>query len=248
MSDSGEWYYAIGNDRFGPVPLAEVQQRIGVGELGATSLVWKEGMPDWAPLSSVPELATALPPVDYGVLPQAPTDAAAPPGASPLQYYAGPVGVVQYAGFWTRFVAALIDSLIMFVPNCIIGSILTGVFSLIGVGFNRASGGSAIPPVATAFSWVVGIVIRWLYFALFECSGTQATLGKMAVGIVVTDLEGRRLTFGKATARFFGKFLSAAIFMVGFFMAGFTERKQALHDLLAGTLVIIGKRKSGEPV
>ena len=139
--------------------------------------------------------------------------------------------------------------LIMFVPNCIIGSILSGVFALLGINAGATttpSGGPGLPAAAAAISWSIGIVIRWLYFALMESSGGQATLGKMAVGIVVTDTDGKRITFAKATGRFFGKFLSAAILLVGFIMAGFTDRKQALHDYLAGTLVVVGKRKSGE--
>jgi uncharacterized RDD family membrane protein YckC len=81
-------------------------------------------------------------------------------------------------------------------------------------------------------------VVGWLYFALMESSSHQATLGKMALGIRVTDLQGGRLTFGRATARFFGKIVSGLICYIGFIMAAFTERKQALHDMIAGTLVV----------
>ncbi|MER3416968.1 MAG: hypothetical protein C4297_12250 [Gemmataceae bacterium] len=71
-----------------------------------------------------------------------------------------------------------------------------------------------------------------------ESSRTQATLGKMALGITVTDLEGNRIGFGKATGRFFGKIISALIFYIGFVMAAFTEKKQGLHDMMAGCLVV----------
>jgi uncharacterized RDD family membrane protein YckC len=81
-------------------------------------------------------------------------------------------------------------------------------------------------------------VLNWLYFSLLESSGWQATLGKKALGLEVTDLAGRRISFGRATGRFFAKYISAIILMIGFLMAGFTEKKQALHDILAGTLVI----------
>jgi uncharacterized RDD family membrane protein YckC len=85
---------------------------------------------------------------------------------------------------------------------------------------------------------LVALVIRWLYFALMESSAWQATLGKKILGIQVTGLDGRRIGFGRATGRFFGKFISALILSIGFIMAGFTERKQALHDMIAGTLVV----------
>jgi uncharacterized RDD family membrane protein YckC len=78
----------------------------------------------------------------------------------------------------------------------------------------------------------------WLYFSLMESSAYQATLGKRLVGIMVTDLSGQRIGFGRATARFFAKYLSQLILYIGFFMAGFTQRKQALHDLIASTLVV----------
>ncbi|MGB6469852.1 MAG: RDD family protein, partial [Candidatus Acidiferrales bacterium] len=66
----------------------------------------------------------------------------------------------------------------------------------------------------------------------------QGTLGKRALGLLVTDLEGRRVSFGRASGRYFGKIVSALILMIGFIMAGFTEKKQALHDMLAGCLVL----------
>jgi uncharacterized RDD family membrane protein YckC len=81
-------------------------------------------------------------------------------------------------------------------------------------------------------------VLQWLYFALMESSAHQATLGKMALGIIVTDMQGQRLTFGRATGRFFAKILSGCMIYIGFIMAAFTERKQALHDMIASTLVV----------
>jgi uncharacterized RDD family membrane protein YckC len=85
---------------------------------------------------------------------------------------------------------------------------------------------------------LISIVMVWLYHAGFEASSAQGSLGKMALGIKVTDENGRRISFGRATGRHFGKIISALICFVGFMMAGFTERKQALHDMMAGCLVI----------
>ena len=85
---------------------------------------------------------------------------------------------------------------------------------------------------------VISAVLKWLYYALLESSSWQATLGKMALGLQVTDLEGRRIGFGRATGRFFAKIISGIILYIGFIMAGFTEKKQALHDMIAGTLVV----------
>lgn len=81
-------------------------------------------------------------------------------------------------------------------------------------------------------------VAAWLYFSVFESSRLQATPGKLALGIRVTDLEGNRIGFGRATGRFFSKIVSGLILDIGYIMAAFTSRKQALHDMMAGTLVI----------
>jgi uncharacterized RDD family membrane protein YckC len=78
----------------------------------------------------------------------------------------------------------------------------------------------------------------WLYFALMESSSKQGTLGKMALSIMVTDVNGNRITFGRATGRYFGKFLSGLILYIGYIMVAFTEKKQGLHDMIAGTLVV----------
>jgi uncharacterized RDD family membrane protein YckC len=71
-----------------------------------------------------------------------------------------------------------------------------------------------------------------------ESAPQQATLGKMALGLKVTDLQGEPISFARATGRYFGKIVSSLIFFVGFMMTGWTEKKQALHDIMAGTLVV----------
>lgn len=90
----------------------------------------------------------------------------------------------------------------------------------------------------TVTVWVLQLVIAWLYEAFMTSSAKQATLGKMALGIKVTDLEGRQISFGRATGRHFGKMVSGLLLSIGYIMAAFTERKQALHDQMAGCLVV----------
>ena len=86
---------------------------------------------------------------------------------------------------------------------------------------------------------ILGIAAAgWLYHALMESSSQQGTLGKMALGIKVTDLNGNRITFGRATGRYFSKIISSLTMGVGYIMAGFTQQKQALHDIIAGCLVV----------
>ena len=82
------------------------------------------------------------------------------------------------------------------------------------------------------------LAIPWLYYALMESSKNQGTLGKMALGLRVTDLDGKRISFGRATARYFSKYLSGFTLMIGYIMAAFTPKKQAMHDMIASTLVL----------
>ncbi|GAA0892223.1 RDD family protein [Fulvivirga kasyanovii] len=153
---------------------------------------------------------------------------------------------VEYAGFWLRFVAYILDAIILSIAYWIIISPLLGLF---GLGtFNSFSSGTMTEEemmgMASIFSGsiviiqIISIVLYWLYFALMESSSKQATIGKMALGIVVTDMHGNRINFGQATGRYFGKIISSIILLIGYIMAGFTEKKQALHDMLAGTLVV----------
>lgn len=142
----------------------------------------------------------------------------------------------NYAGFWKRFGALVIDWMLLSILN----GICIGLFVL-SFGAAMFSGGlGAIPfGVSMVFSFfTLSFVLNWLYYTLMESSARQATLGKMALGVVVTDIEGRRISFARANGRYWSKILSGFFLCLGYIMAGFTAKKQALHDLIASTLVI----------
>ncbi len=150
----------------------------------------------------------------------------------------------SYAGFWKRFLALVIDTLILSVVNFFM---LVPALGLVGLGFfasatsedsNLGSGFLLAALGAYFFGILLISILGWLYYALMESSARGATLGKMALGIKVTDMNGNRITFGRATGRYFGKIISSMIMLVGYIMAAFTEKKQALHDLIAGCLVV----------
>lgn len=134
-----------------------------------------------------------------------------------------------YAGFWKRLAAGIIDGIIL-----TIGAIGIGLI----VGVVMMTGGTINPAFLELLSNILGVILGWVYFAVMESSSAQGTLGKMALGIKVTDLEGDRIGFGKATGRYFGRFFSAIILWIGFIMIAFTEKKQGLHDIMAGCLVV----------
>ncbi|GHM99789.1 hypothetical protein WSM22_12790 [Cytophagales bacterium WSM2-2] len=154
----------------------------------------------------------------------------------------------NYAGFWLRFVAYIIDYIVIYIAQAFI---VVPVLGIIGINFANqamASGGemsegdimSMVMTVIAAASAVALLVfiMQVLYYSLMESSKFQGTLGKMALGLIVTDANGAKLDFTKALIRNLCKIISAVILCIGYIMAGFTEKKQALHDMIANTLVV----------
>jgi uncharacterized RDD family membrane protein YckC len=188
------------------------------GQINANTLVWTDGMPNWIAAIGHPDLAVAAQQQQQHQMHVQPGYA---PG-QPLQYY-GPSNDVQYAGFWLRFGAALLDGLITGVAGCIVGGI-AGFAYAVSTGGAPGQGGSGANVGFQLFTNLLGVAIGWLYSALMESSSAQATLGKMACGIKVTDLNGNRISFGRATGRHFGKIISGIILLIGYMMAGWTEK------------------------
>lgn len=152
---------------------------------------------------------------------------------------------VRYAGFWLRFVAYLIDDLILGFVGFLVSLPFIGgiVLSAIGIGECPDYDEKTILGIAGIIGSVLGLIIvvvalGWLYYALMESSKTQATLGKMALSLKVTDMDGNPISFARATGRYFGKIISGLILNIGYILAGLTEKKQALHDMMASCLVV----------
>ena len=177
--------------------------------------------------------------------PSFPPGVTAPPAYfPPAPLYAVTPGLV-YAGFWLRFVAYIIDGLILGVFVGLIILILaftTGFAAFLrtlpkdmsGFGFDQWT-------LFVALSVLFAAVLAgsWLYYACMESSRFQGTLGKMALGLVVTDLQAQPVSFGRASGRFFAKLITGLIpLCLGYIMAGFTAKKQALHDMIASCLVL----------
>ena len=161
-----------------------------------------------------------------------------PSYTSPQAAYQAAVPAVMgvgYGGFWIRVVAAIIDAIILRIVVAPVGLIFGGLGLAGGmmhrvphIGFGLLGGGA---------TFIASIFVSWLYEAFMESSSYQATLGKMILGMKVTDLYGNRISFERATGRHFAKWLSTLILFIGYIMVGFSDRKQGLHDMLAGTLV-----------
>jgi uncharacterized RDD family membrane protein YckC len=174
------------------------------------------------------------------IAPAGPLDPAAP--VSP--HWLPPTTRV-YAGFWLRVVACLIDSLLL---SAVLGAIFIPMFLLGGFGValrsmveNHQPDPAAIIAFASSIALFAGasVLAGWLYYAYFESSEWQGTVGKKVMNLVVSDLQGDRVTFGRASGRYFARFITKLIPLgIGFILAGITEKKQALHDMIASCLVL----------
>lgn len=223
------WYYLDGaRRRQGPVDAQQVRGALHNGEVGVDSLIWREGMEAWKPLRDVPEFADfakSFIPADGA--PGSHRGSLPPRAAAPVMHYE-PV----YAGFWRRWAALFLDQLMIMVP--LIG--LTLLFGYMGGAF-RNLGRDGMPKIDGLYYFLY-FLISPMYFALQESGAHQATLGKRALGIKVTDADGKPLGFPHALSRWFAASLSYLTLYLGFLMAAFTSEKKALHDVVAKTLVV----------
>ena len=162
--------------------------------------------------------------------------ASSPAGNTEISGFGATRRKVVYAGFWLRLLAYLIDSFLL--------AIFVG-FAILRPMMMRAGISADNPWVLftgtsrQVFAINLAVTMAsWLYWSLMESSVWQATVGKKMLGMRVTDLAGRRISLARASGRYFGKMLSTLTIGVGFVMAGLTEKKQALHDMVAGCLVV----------
>lgn len=155
--------------------------------------------------------------------------------AAAVDLRSAPLDTATYAGFWRRLGAMLVDVIVL---TAAMFAAAVAVVFVLDFFFAPAWSDSNYEDLAT----LIWLIVPWLYYALMESSPYQATLGKLAAGIVVTDEFGGRISFGRASGRYFAKWISYLTFFIGFVVAGFTKQKQALHDLIAGTLVTVNSQ------
>jgi len=154
--------------------------------------------------------------------------------------------IYPYAGFWKRFGAFVVDSLVLSIPTTVVYVlwIYLSIRPLLSMGPGSAPTPDVVTPMILkmyggmfAFQ-LFSLVVFWLYYAFMESSRGQATLGKRVFGIKVVGANGQRITFWHATGRTLGKFISGMTFYIGFLIAGANKHKQALHDIMASTYVV----------
>jgi uncharacterized RDD family membrane protein YckC len=133
-------------------------------------------------------------------------------------------GSTQYAGFWIRFAAVVLDQMVLWLPNFALQALIAGTYT----------DDSAL----AAASLVGSVMLAWLYDAVLTSSGWRGTVGKKLLGLQVVGENGDTISFGRATGRYFSKILSTLPCLAGYIVAAFDAQKRTWHDLIAGTYVV----------
>lgn len=239
MQKEVTWYFVdLLGQRKGPVTPQQLRDAVAEGQIRPASLLWREGLAQWQPFSAMEhelrpssDAAPPLPPITPPAYVETNPFATTPSGFVADWGYASHAGTVVYGGFSRRLLAFMLDSLILWVISIIVGAIIGLVIGLTGNASPKQ--GLIILLVYPAL-----FLVSLLYYSLQESSAHQATFGKRALGIKVTNLDGKPIGWGRAIGRWFGRILSGLIFCIGYLFTPFTSRKQALHDMLASTLVV----------
>jgi uncharacterized RDD family membrane protein YckC len=265
-----KWYYADQGKQVGPVEEPALDDLVRMGVVRGDTLVWREGMAAWQPLSAArPQPST--PPLEPVAAPAAavpigaaqgycvecgrpfPVSEMATIGGAPVcplckpaymqRVGGGGQGIAQwrYAGFWIRFVARVIDFVILGVVGVIIRLPLMVMFGLSA----RESGAAAVAilPAALALAGVltlINIAIAVGYEVYFV-STKGGTVGKLILGLKIIRADGGPVSAGLAAARYFAQWISAIILMIGYIMAGLDIEKRSLHDRICNTRVIYAR-------
>jgi uncharacterized RDD family membrane protein YckC len=257
------WYYADSGRQIGPIEETALDDLVRAGVVRDDTLVWREGMANWQPHGAVrnPKPPEPMPAVPMGpdssfcsecgrpfpsaqlvVLGNASVCAQCKPIYLQRVREGGQaIGAVRYAGFWIRFVAYVIDLIILGFVQAIIMIPL----AMLGFGSAFSLSQGNIPnfgAIMAAYSVIILVSVAIsITYEVYFISKKGATLGKMALGLKVLRSENRPISVGLAVGRYLSKIISGMIFYVGFMMAGWDEQKRALHDRICDTRVIYVK-------
>lgn len=253
------WYYADGSRQVGPIEESALDDLVHAGVVRDDTLVWRDGMPNWQPHSAVRGLRPPPPPPMAAVPPAAADtgycsecgrpfpmgqlvgigNASVCAECKPLylqRFREGGqgIGARRYGGFWIRFVARIIDGVILAIALTIINIPIEMV-----LGIGRIGNPAAIMGMFGVLS-VINIGIQCVYEAYF-LSTRGATPGKIVLGLKVIHTDGSMLTAIQGVGRYFAQLISAIPLAIGYIMAGFDDQKRALHDRICDTRVIYAK-------
>ena len=243
-----QWYYEGSDGQVGPINEEEFQSLIKDGVISYSTLVWNSTMTDWKEYGNLNSASEGQESSAKSICAECgrsfPQDDMIKYGESWVCAQCKPVFIqkikegvniahMDYAGFWIRFGASIIDSVIMTVVNLII----TVAFSLPGIGSMNSDDPSQMFMSSYTIGTLLNVIIYFGY-EIFFTGKWGATIGKMACGLKVVTPEGEKISYARSFGRYFAKIVSALIFYIGYIMAGFDDEKRALHDRMCSTRVI----------
>ncbi|MGY0504781.1 RDD family protein [Luteimonas sp. e5] len=233
-----QWFYVdAARQQQGPLNMIGLQALLAAGQLHPGSLVWRDGMEQWQAIGSLDEfiaLSTTATPPQLQPDPLPAHASIMPPGAAIDR------DDIVYAGFWRRAAAWWLDSMLLSLLSYIL---MFFVFMLLGIGGSMFELQDPDAITAALMPSMLGtsllmLFVQAAYFAWMHSRPGQATLGKMAVGIKATLADGGQMSFWRGFGRYFALILGCLPLYLGVLIAGFTERKRALHDMLCDTVVV----------
>ena len=241
-----EWYVSSSKSgQQGPMPESQLRHLIEIGAVSANDIVWTEPLGDqWVPAGTVPKLSSLFSPLPSSASRQGGGDDSY--DAQPIIRVDGPRGETSaraslaYADFFPRAGAALLDGVFVGLLSCVPSGAILVLLTTVAVagGDQNPDATAAAGVVGQACSQLVGFVISAIYSVTLDSSAKQGTWGKQWVGLKVTDLDGRRITAGRAFGRFLARYLSACLCGIGFLLPLFQEKRQTLHELISGCVTV----------
>jgi uncharacterized RDD family membrane protein YckC len=266
---NGQWYYAAQSQQMGPVGQAEFDSLVASGVVQDDTLVWREGMSNWEPYRSVkpPVVAAAAvgAPAPQAAAPSAEigfcSECGTPYEFSEMVRFgnawvcanckelfaqrlreSGPrSGTMQYAGFWIRVLARIIDAVLLSIVYLPFGAALGALFiPILQRGGSIGSGSEGIIAGIFGFQMVlIGLqLIGNAIYEIFFVYKYSATPGKMLVGKKIVNADGSKLSLNKAIARHFANYLNSFTLGIGYIMVALDEEKRGLHDRICDTRVV----------
>lgn len=230
-----EWHYVIDDTPYGPTTRAALEDMAMRKLIDPSTLIWREGWDDWQPLAGIPALADIA-----AVSSPLPSFADANPTPPPPR-----VQIVRTNSalelILLRFAAAIIDQAILFIPTMFVS--MPVVASVLGPSPSISQMMQLGP--ADPGCWLIVLSVwvpQWVYYSLLESSAAMATIGKRVCGLCVTDMHGNRLSFARASLRYWGKLASSFVLMFGHVVGLFTRGHRTMHDFIAGTAVFQRRR------
>jgi uncharacterized RDD family membrane protein YckC len=258
-----EWYVGSNGQQSGPFTLQQLRQMAASGQLSKTDLIWKEGLANWVPCSSAKGLFPAAADFSPTSSPRPAPRPTAPPPRGPVPSEGGLAGSdvtggvdplltgqttpnpatiggapFQLAEFLPRVGAALLDALFLGLIGCIPNVLVVVMLTMATTKANNPDDAQAAGILANVCMNIIGFVVAAIYYITLDASAKQGTWGKQIVGLRVTDLEGRRISVGRAIGRFFARYLTVCTCGIGFLLPLFTQKRQTLHDLICGCIVV----------